>query len=56
MKLLEQIESYLAQNRIPASRFGRLVMDDPRFVEDLRGGRHPRPRTCERVLRYLQSK
>ena len=54
MELLEQIETYLAQTRIPPSRFGRVVVGDPRFVEDLRGGRLPRAKTCERVRSYLE--
>lgn len=53
MELLEQIETYLAQHRMPPSKFGRLAVGDPRFVEDLRGGRLPRAGTCERVRRYL---
>lgn len=55
MELLDQIETYLAQHRMPPSKFGRLAVGDPRFVEDLRGGRHPRARTCERVRTYLQN-
>ena len=54
MELLDQIETYLAQHRIPPSKFGRLAVGDPRFVDDLRGGRMPRARTCERVRTYLQ--
>lgn len=53
MELLEQIEIYLAQNRMPPSKFGRLAVGDPRFVEDLRSGRLPRSKTCDRVRRYL---
>lgn len=53
MELLDEIETYLAQHRIPSSKFGRLVVGDPRFVEDLRGGRLPRAKTCDRVRRYI---
>lgn len=53
MELLEQIESYLADNRVPASTFGRTVLGDPRFVDDLRLGRRPRRKTQERVRFYL---
>ena len=56
MELLDQIETYLAQQGMPPSKFGRLALGDPRFVEDLRGGRLPRPGTCERVRAYLQRK
>lgn len=54
MELLDQIETYLAQHRMPPSKFGRMVVGDPRFVDDLRGGRLPRARTCEKVQSYLQ--
>lgn len=53
MELLEQVESYLARTRTPQSAFGRTVLGDPRFVNDLRRGRKPRQQTHERVLRYL---
>ena len=53
MELLDQIETYLEQHRMPPSKFGRLAVGDPRFVEDLRGGRSPRAKTCDRVKRYL---
>ena len=53
MELLEQIETYLDRTRIPPSKFGRMAVGDPRFVEDLRGGRRPRDRTQQRVRAYL---
>ena len=53
MELLDQIETYLAQTRIPPSKFGRMVLGDPRFVEDLRAGRRPRATTLDRVRAYL---
>jgi hypothetical protein len=53
MELLQEIESYLKRSGIAASKFGRLAVGDPRFVDDLRGGRHPRRRTLERVSSFL---
>ena len=53
MELLEQIETYLVRTKMPPSRFGRMAVGDPRFVEDLRSGRQPRSRTQERVKLYL---
>ena len=53
MELLDQIETFLTQQRMPPSKFGRLAVGDPRFVEDLRGGRLPRTKTCERVRHYI---
>lgn len=55
MELLEQVESYLSRTRTPHSTFGRTVLSDPRFVNDLRCGRKPRQQTRERVLLYLSS-
>lgn len=56
MELLEQIESYLARSGVTASTFGREVMCDPRFVDDLRCGRTPRRKTQERLLSYLSDR
>lgn len=56
MELLEQVENYLACTRMPPSTFGRLVVGDPRFVEDLRSGRRPRRKTQERVWAYLTAR
>ena len=53
MELLEQVESYLARTRIPPSKFGRMALGDPRFVDDLRAGRKLRRKTQERVRCYL---
>ena len=53
MELLDQIETYLAQTRIPPSKFGRMALGDPRFVEDLRAGRRPRSTTQEKVKSFL---
>jgi len=54
MELLEQVESYLAQTRMPESTFGRMAVGDPRFVRDLRSGRRLRHKTKERVRVYLE--
>lgn len=56
MEILEQIEAYLAANRVSPSTFGRQAAGDPRLVFDLKQGRRPRKGTQERILRYLQSK
>jgi 2,4-dienoyl-CoA reductase-like NADH-dependent reductase (Old Yellow Enzyme family) len=55
MELLEQIEAYLARTRTPPSKFGRTVVADPRFVQDLRAGRLPRRKTCQKVSEFLVS-
>ena len=51
--LLFEVERCLRRRNIPASRFGREVVRDPKFVFDLREGRQPRPRTAARVLAFI---
>lgn len=53
MQLLEQIERYLEVSKLAPSRFGRMALGDPRFVEDLRSGRRPRAKTLGRVNAFL---
>ncbi|MGH6785654.1 MAG: hypothetical protein ACREBO_02400 [Novosphingobium sp.] len=38
---------------MPWTKFGRLAARDPRFVEDLRNGRMPRPSTASRVEHFM---
>ena len=54
MHLLTEVERYLRISKVPAARFGREVMHDPRFVFDLRNGREPRDRTVNRVRAFLE--
>jgi hypothetical protein len=51
--LLGEIEQHLARTRTAPSRFGRDIVGDPRFVFDLRRGRHPSPRTQVRIRQIL---
>jgi 2,4-dienoyl-CoA reductase-like NADH-dependent reductase (Old Yellow Enzyme family) len=53
--LLREVEKFLKISNVPATRFGREAMGDPRFVFDLRRGREPGPRTIERVRVYLET-
>lgn len=55
MHLLREVEKFLKNSNMPAARFGREVVKDPRFVFDLRRGREPRPRTVERVRAFLET-
>ncbi len=56
MTLLRRIERHLHDTGVAATRFGREVLGDPRFVDDLRRmGRVPRPRTERRIDAYLAS-
>jgi len=51
--LLRKVEKFMARHEIPATKFGRLAAQDPRFVLDLRMGRTPRPRTEARITRWM---
>ncbi len=53
MDLLARIHTYLRRTGTTATRFGRDVLNDPRFVEDLLRGRQPRRSTARRVHAWL---
>lgn len=53
MHLQRRIEIYLRRSGTTATRFGREVLGDPRFVFDLRKGRELRPPTAARVSAWL---
>lgn len=53
MSLLYQIEACLRVTRVPASRFGRDAVRDPRIVHDLRRGRQPGRRVEERLRAHV---
>lgn len=55
MLLLREVEKFMRRCDVPATRFGKEALGDPRFVFDLRNGRDPRPRTVARVMQYLDS-
>ena len=48
-----RIERFLQRTGMPATKFGRLAVNDPRFVLDLRNGREPRPHTTARVIDFI---
>lgn len=52
--LLRDVEKFLKNSDMPATRFGREAVRDPRFVFDLRRGREPRPSTIQRVRAFLE--
>ena len=51
--LLRKVEKFLREHQMPATKFGRLAAQDPRFVLDLRMGRIPRERTEARIRRWM---
>ncbi|HEX2793198.1 MAG TPA: hypothetical protein VHN58_02095 [Croceicoccus sp.] len=53
--LLRDIEKFLRRTGMPATKFGRLAVRDPRLVLDLRNGREPRRRTVIRVEHFMNT-
>lgn len=54
MHVGREIEKFLQRTGMPATKFGRLAVNDPRFVLDLRNGREPRPATAARVIGFIR--
>ena len=55
MDLLFKIQNYLRRTGMPETRFGRLAVNDPRLVGDLRRGREPGPGVTGRVERFIMT-
>ncbi len=55
MTVLYDINQYLARTRMPATLFGRLAVNDPRLVHDLKRGRQPRPAMERRIRDFIAS-
>ena len=53
--LIRKIEKFLRDTGMAWTKFGRLAASDPRFVEDLRNGRTPRPETSARIEQFMSS-
>ena len=53
--LIRTVEKFLRETQMPATKFGRLAANDPRFVLDLRLGREPRSRTQSRVEHFMNT-
>lgn len=51
--LIRDVEKFLRQHDMAATKFGRLAAHDPRFVLDLRMGRIPRARTEARTRAFM---
>jgi hypothetical protein len=52
-KFHDEVEAFLRDAGMPATRFGRLAMNDKSFVNHLRNGRHPRLDTAEKVREFM---
>lgn len=55
MSLLFKIQNYLRRTGMPETKFGRLAVNDPRLVGDLRRGRSPGTRVSTRVERFIMT-
>lgn len=55
MSTLRSIELFLCRTGMPATRFGREAVRDPRFVHDLRRGREPSDRTRHRIEHFMNN-
>ncbi|WP_144095312.1 hypothetical protein [Croceicoccus sediminis] len=53
--LLREIEKFLRRTGMPATKFGRLSVRDPRLVLDMRNGREPRRRMVIRVEHFMNN-
>ena len=51
--LIRQIEAFMRQTKMPQTKFGRLAVNDPRLVRDLRNGRELGRRISARIAAYL---
>lgn len=54
MELLGLIERYLKTSHMPETKFGRMAVNDPRLVSDLRRGREPGPEMIRRVSAFIE--
>ena len=54
--VLAKINRYLHETEMAQTRFGRLEVNDPRLVGDLRRGREPRPHTVARIEAFIASR
>ena len=53
MELLYEINAFLRRTQMPATKFGRLAVRDPRLVGDLRRGRQPGKRVAAKVRGFI---
>ena len=53
MSVLLKIDQYLRRTGMPVTKFGRLAVNDPRLVHDLRRGRQPGRTIRERIDAFI---
>jgi hypothetical protein len=53
VSVLIRIDQYLRRTGMPVSKFGRLAVNDPRLVHDLKGGRQPGRKILTRIEAFI---
>lgn len=53
MSMLVKVDRFLRASGMAPTRFGRLALNDPALVHDLRLGRMPRPETVARIDAFI---
>jgi len=53
MHVGREVEKFLKRSGMPPTRFGRLAVNDPRLVGDLRNGREPGSRVAGRIRAFI---
>ena len=53
MTPLVKIDQYLRRTKMPPTKFGRLAVNDPRLVGDLKRGRNPGPKMMARIDAFI---
>lgn len=53
MSVMLKIDRYLRATGLPPTKFGRLAVNDPRLVGDLRRGRQAGPTLVAKVEAYI---
>lgn len=55
MHVGREVEKFLRRSGMPPTKFGRLAVNDPRLVSDLRNGREPGSRVTRRIVAFIAS-
>ncbi len=53
MSVLIKIDRYLRRTGMPVTKFGRLAVNDPRLVDDLKRGRQPGHAIVARIEAFI---
>jgi hypothetical protein len=54
MHINRRIERFLREHDMPPTLFGRLAVQDPRLVLDMRMGREIRDTTAARLIEFME--